>query len=206
MILINEWLPNPKGSDAQGEWVELVNTGDVPVNLQNWQLVANKKSATLGGVLAPRGYAVLTRSETKLVLGNQNGEVRLYAPGGRPVDQAMFRGSAPEGQSFSRFGAHFRFSEPTPGQTNQPVTAMTQASYPLGQVVRPGSLGYALDKSPQVVRSTDSFWDIMLLALGVALALALAVRFLFKQYDQIYILFFPRDHTTGSGLGTDPLG
>ncbi|MBI5220457.1 MAG: lamin tail domain-containing protein [Candidatus Liptonbacteria bacterium] len=190
MILINEWLPNPKGNDARGEWVELVNTGDAPVNLQNWQLAVNKKSVALDGVIAPHGYALLARSETKLTLGNQGGAVSLYAAGGQLADQAAFLGAASEGRSFSRFGNHFRFSEPTPGRANQLAAVLTQDTYP----------------SSLVVRSAGSFWDIMLLALGVALALAGASLFLFKQYDQIYNLFFPRDSKTGSGLGANPLG
>ena len=27
MIFINEWLPNPVGSDTQNEWIELWNSG-----------------------------------------------------------------------------------------------------------------------------------------------------------------------------------
>lgn len=36
MTLINEWLPNPAGNDASGEWVELFNNGNAPVNLAGW--------------------------------------------------------------------------------------------------------------------------------------------------------------------------
>ena len=36
---INEVLPNPVGSDAAGEWVEIVNRGPLAVDLEGWTLV-----------------------------------------------------------------------------------------------------------------------------------------------------------------------
>ena len=40
MVSISEWLPNPKGKDADGEWFELVNTGDTDINLSGWRIAA----------------------------------------------------------------------------------------------------------------------------------------------------------------------
>ncbi|MFN7088246.1 MAG: lamin tail domain-containing protein, partial [Candidatus Paceibacteria bacterium] len=38
VLVVNEFMPNPKGNDAEGEWIELKNTGADRINLLNWQL------------------------------------------------------------------------------------------------------------------------------------------------------------------------
>ncbi|MEA3463903.1 MAG: lamin tail domain-containing protein, partial [Patescibacteria group bacterium] len=37
-IIINEFLPNPEGADAEGEFIELYNQGGAQVNLINWKV------------------------------------------------------------------------------------------------------------------------------------------------------------------------
>ena len=39
MVFINEWLPNPNGADAKGEFIELWNSGNAPINLSGWSVV-----------------------------------------------------------------------------------------------------------------------------------------------------------------------
>ena len=47
---LNEALPDPDGSDTaawpNGEWMEIYNSGNVPVNVLNWKLI-NSASKTL---------------------------------------------------------------------------------------------------------------------------------------------------------------
>mgnify|MGYP001577829346 CR=1 FL=1 len=38
MLRINEWLPNPEGADADGEWIELLNGGPEAVHTRGWSL------------------------------------------------------------------------------------------------------------------------------------------------------------------------
>lgn len=121
MILINEWLPNPPGSDADGEWVELWNNGNEAVALGGWRIetqngqkfVLKKREIGVGEYLA------LYRSDTKLSLRNQNGGLSLYDAGGLLVHKASYVGSAPEGKSINRLGSRFLWSEPTPGIENR---------------------------------------------------------------------------------------
>src|SRR3989338_6477825 len=49
MVQISEWLPNPAGADAEGEWIELWNSGQESVPLQGWRLTdAAGRSFRLG--------------------------------------------------------------------------------------------------------------------------------------------------------------
>ncbi len=141
MLYINEWLPNPVGNDASGEFIELYNSGAGVVSLGGYALGDGaKKTFSLAGYnIPPGGYLVLKHAQDKLSLKNTDGEVLLYGPDGRAVDRANFAGAAPEGKSFSRvdYGtapiAHFAFEYPTPSVANKTVDTTVHAnSYPLG--------------------------------------------------------------------------
>jgi len=155
MILINEWLPNPVGNDASGEFVELFNSGSAPVNVGGWTLEASaKKPKKISGAIPANGYLVFYRKQTKLVLKNSDEAIALYDAAGRLVDQSSFAGSAPEGKSFSRIAVlitpssagggsasggsstsergrsliqNFAWGDPTPGVANR-VTANTEVT------------------------------------------------------------------------------
>ncbi len=182
MVLISEWLPNPVGSDASGEWVELWNGGGNIVDLSGWLVATNGgNKANLSGEIGPGGYLVLYRTKTKLVLRNSDEGLFLYDAGGKLVDQSSFQGSAQEGKSFSRLinGDSFTWSEPTPGAQNKISLDMSVAKsdYPTGVPLnRPlGAQG------------------IILLALGVAVVFAAIVLFVIKRNENLSKLFFGRN-------------
>lgn len=121
MLYINEWLPNPAGSDAEGEWIELYNGGQDAVSLSGWTIAAKggKKFFLSNKTIDAGGYLLLPRPETKLTLHNEDGELALFDNKGNLADNASFLGSAPEGKSYSRSGEDvFVFAEPTPGRVN----------------------------------------------------------------------------------------
>lgn len=82
-IYISEILPNPKGEDAKGEWVELYNGSSTEVNLGNWVLDDNEKGSkpfTIPDtyVIKQKSYLVIERPETKISLDNRADTVRLF--------------------------------------------------------------------------------------------------------------------------------
>ena len=139
VVFVNEWLPNPAGPDAPGEFAELLNGGPSAVDLAGWRIVTEKgKTFALGGrSVPPRGFLLLTRRTTGLTLRNSDGGLLLYAPDGALEDRAAFQGSAPEGKSFSRANydsgpeAHFVWASPTPGAPNAlPAAPVVETSVP----------------------------------------------------------------------------
>lgn len=175
MVFISEWVPNPEGKDADGEWVELVNEGGSAVVLDGWEIGTSGDKFSLGGKhLAPEEYLVINRSESKLVLRNRDETLTLYQ-GGRIVDQSSFAGSAPEGKAFARSGNSFRFVEPTPGKKNSaPEASIFDATYPEG-ISLVGAAGTA---------------EMLLLALGAGVLLASLTLFLCKRHESVSKLFF----------------
>ncbi len=186
MIFLNEWLPNPVGPDAAGEFAELYNSGSSAVGLDGWVLKTEngKKFSLAGRSIAARGYLVLKKNITKLALRNTDGGLFLYNSAGALVDGGSFLGSALEGQSFSRvdYGTgpaqHFAFTSSTPGAANG-VASITVAdrAYPAGV-----PLNHQLE--------SFGFFGIMM---GTALLLLGLIIYVIKTNEDLSELFFRRD-------------
>lgn len=192
MVFINEWLPNPEGEDTPNEWVEILNTGNLPVDLSGWRLTADgKKFFTLNGAIGPGTHIVLPRSETKITLKNTDGRLALYDAGGHLADQASFLGSAPEGESANRAPSSDTafFGKPTPGAANTTLGSNALAydnQYPAGIPLNP-------------LRAAGPQFTGYLL--GTALALAAAIMFILKSHEDLSHIFFERDQSPGRGHG-----
>lgn len=186
MVFINEWLPNPVGKDASGEFVEVFNGGSNSVDLSGWYLKANSKTKfVLRGEIGSGDFLVFKKPQLKISLGNTDGEIFLYDASGNLADQARFYGSAPEGKGFSRMSSgQFVFSEPTPGATNKFLekTALINNSYPYGVPLN---------------KPLGAF-DLIWLALGVAAVLTGLIIFVIKSNENLSKLFFRRDEEVWS--------
>jgi hypothetical protein len=187
-VLINEWLANPVGPDAEGEWLELFNGGASAVNLSGWRLEnGSGKGMKLGDfAIKPGEYLVLHRKDTKLALRNRNEALSLYNARGELADRAEFLGSAPEGKSISRAEGGFLVTEPTPGAANVSAGA--------GIAADPNPVGMPLNRQLASL-------DIIGLSLGLGVILSAAALFATKNHDYLSELFFGRNEKTGGETG-----
>lgn len=166
MIFINEWLPNPKGNDTEGEWVELFNSGP-NTNLSGWKLKTGKQSFTFGNVVLKEGnYLLLPRSLTRLSLRNTDETLLLLDARGVTRSTSEFYSAALEGKSFSLNGERYSFGEPTPGAENKFTSLFYEQTPAAGTVLAASAL-------PSLAGA----------ALGTALALSVAIVFLIKRYE-----------------------
>lgn len=187
MVYINEWLPNPVGPDAAGEYIELWNSGKEAVNLAGWKLITKgeKKFSFSERQIGAEEYLVLKRSDSKLVLKNKDEGLFLYDQSGRLADKSAFLGSAPAGKSFSRIsydggrGASFVWSDPTPGAANEIAAQanILKNIYPLNARLNQ-NIDYA------------GFWGLLL---GTAIILTAAIVFIMKRNESLSQFFFGRD-------------
>jgi Lamin Tail Domain len=187
MIFINEWLPNPVGTDSKGEFIELYNTSNTSVNLDGWIIkTTGKKVFSLGGYsIAARGYLLLQRAETKISLKNTGETVSLYDANGKLADQSSFLGQAQEGKSLSRINyttdpsEHFAWSDPTPGTANKISlnNSLAANSYPFNTPLNRTSLA-------------ASGGAIIGLALGLGVILGVLVVYCTKRDEKIEKLLF----------------
>jgi hypothetical protein len=123
-IEISEILPNPKGNDKEGEFIELASTLTTPVRLCGWTLGDDGKGRTpkgLDGFTIDAGaFLVLPYDETKITLNNEGDHVRLGNAVRNPYDDISYA-TAEEGWSYARTttGMFAWTPSPTPGEENK---------------------------------------------------------------------------------------
>lgn len=196
MVYINEWFPNPAGPDADKEFIELFNSGSVAAELRGWRIETEKgKAFSLSAkTIAPRGYLLLWKRETKLSLRNSDGGLILFRSDGSAADRGAFYGAAPEGKSLSRTdlitsggesaaaaSLHFAFTEPSPGFANRaPKESLTIEHYPRGAPLN----GTRLD--------IGGFFAIMV---GGAALIASLILYVIKTNEDLSDIFFGGDES-----------
>lgn len=121
-VVLNEFLPNPKGDDwanmPAGEWVELYNTGDEPVDVTGWFIrddlddsdhrimIDTAHTGKASQIIGAKKWLVVYLN--KALLNNSGGDsVRLFDSGGTLIDSYTYT-----------LPADFCKLEPTPGETN----------------------------------------------------------------------------------------
>ncbi len=125
-VTINEILPNPSGSDATGEFIELYNDEPLPVNVCGWSLDDGEGGSAphtfaSDTFIPARGYRTFFINETGLTLNNDKDAVRLFSPEGRETGNIPYVQS-PEGRGYSRFFEAgqdvWKWTTPSPDQGN----------------------------------------------------------------------------------------
>ena len=189
-LLISEWLPNPLGDDAKGEWIELWNSGSEPVNLSEYSLaVSSGKTFSLKGVILGGERKVFSRAETKLTLKN-SGEIVTLKKLGQIVDESRLLAPAPEGKSWSRdVSGIFSLSEPTPDYMNA-----ASLSVSVKDTHSPGDIIVA----PLGPR------DIVPASFAVGLLLMLFMRYLLRHDPSFSYLFQKGDNSSRGESGAFP--
>ncbi len=123
-IIITEIFPNPQGSD-DGEFIELLNTGDKSVDLDGWKVgdtssrlftISSKDfSSTL---ITAQGYFVIEKKISGISLNNTGDAAKLYQPDGTLVVSIEY-GDCQEGKSYSYVDGKWGWSDDiTPGYPN----------------------------------------------------------------------------------------
>ncbi len=103
-LLIVRLLPNPPGSDLQGEEATVRNVSNQAVNMNGWTLrdFAGKTwDLSSLGTLQPGAEATITRNGQPMALNNDGDTVELRNPNGQVVDTVTY-GSVEGGEEVTR--------------------------------------------------------------------------------------------------------
>ncbi len=120
-LKISEFIPSPKGSDEENEWIELYNDSESKIDISNWKLKSGDKSFTISEqtFILPSEFLVLSVKTTGLTLKNSGGSLELYYPNGEIAQKIDYK-ETKEGWSISKIGEEYLWTEnPTPGLPNQ---------------------------------------------------------------------------------------
>lgn len=121
LIRLNELLPNPEGSDTDGEFIELTNLGSNAAEMSGWSVRNGKgKQYSLpAGTLAKGGKLTIPYADSKIALTNSGMTLELVGPDGNIKDSITYPDEVVEGQSYAKSGGSWLWStSPTPGFGN----------------------------------------------------------------------------------------
>lgn len=134
-VRISEIMPAPAAVDWNGdgkagpndEWIELYNASNKAVDITGWSLdlgpKATAKPYRFGRrtVLQPGRFLVIYQHQSKLMMDDKAGQVRLIDAGGKVVDSVKYT-DAQHDRSFSRVSEDVWSTDlqPSPGQANVP--------------------------------------------------------------------------------------
>jgi len=122
-ICLNEILPNPKGDEVAGEYIEIFNSGDTDIAINSWTL--KDKSSTKyifpdDTKIEAGKYLVIYRADFKFSMNNSGAEtVFLLDKDDKLVSSVSYNG-AKENVSYNFDGAFWHWSRYlTPGKVNK---------------------------------------------------------------------------------------
>lgn len=123
-LLVTEFLPNPQGSDTNGEWIEIYNGGGLS-NISGY-IIADKIGSPKeykipkGTTIGPEKYLVFYSSKTPISLNNDGDAIEIKDPTGKIIDSSGTScGKGNEGESYAYNGSKWEWtSNPTPGSRN----------------------------------------------------------------------------------------
>lgn len=103
-LRLSEIVADPEGSDSEGEFVEIYNTGTSSASLEGWSIRdASGRTLILTGEIAAGAYIAFLSKHTNLPSLNNDGDViELLDPSGTRRDGIEYT-DAPEGFSLSFF-------------------------------------------------------------------------------------------------------
>ncbi|MFC1651839.1 lamin tail domain-containing protein [Patescibacteria group bacterium] len=123
-VRLNELLPNPEGTDSEGEFIELYNYGNQTVNLFGYQLDdeeggSNPYHFPEETTIEPEGFLVVYRTESKITLNNTQDQARILDLDNEVVEEIDYEGGK-EGWSYSYSDENWDWTDLiTPGETNE---------------------------------------------------------------------------------------
>ena len=125
VITVNVYAESIIISEFNNEWIELYNQSDQIANLSNWQLDDQEQGSSTpfvfppNSLIAPHQFLVLTQQITKLVLNNNNDQVRLIYPDGSVATEISYYTEEKQGLSIAFNGSDYFWTKtPTPGSVN----------------------------------------------------------------------------------------
>ena len=115
-VILSELLPNPLGTDNEGEWVELYNPLASPVNLSYFLL--EDYLIPYGTVIPAKSWLVFYRPQTGIALNNTGDSVKLFFPDGLLADETNFS-EGEEGWTWAWFNNLWQWTtKATPAKAN----------------------------------------------------------------------------------------
>ncbi len=123
LIIFNEVLPNPQGTDKNNEWVEFKNLDSEEIDLSGWIIEngSGKRLTIKRAISSSDKLLVVSVENTSLSVRNNNEQLLLLDPNEEIVDRVVINGYAKSGLSYNRTSqGTWKWSRfLTPGEKNR---------------------------------------------------------------------------------------
>lgn len=95
LLHIHSLLPNPEGSDAEGEYIILYNTDEQDLDIKGWKVSDETSSYVFleSEKIVSGGFYTLTRIDSNIALNNFNETIRLFDPDEIEIDSFSYESS-----------------------------------------------------------------------------------------------------------------
>ena len=158
-IVINEFMPDPEGTDTNNEWIELKNTSSQAINIQGYKLDdvegGSSPYAFPSTSFQPNEIKAFYSNVTKITLNNDTDRVRLFNAEGATIDEILYE--KPEsGKSFAQ-NSNNQWSattSSTPNAENQ-FPENTQPSFTCTKISQNGTVSSSLPSTDTNQNSPD---------------------------------------------------
>jgi len=127
-IVINELLPDPEGTDQEGEFIELFNNSDTTTDLSSFQIKDKTASSfTINPGTTMPGYSYLAFYTGSKFLLNNSGDTVFLIRNNETLEEINYTGPVPKNQSYNRTSSGWQWSTTTTPGTKNIIT--TDATY-----------------------------------------------------------------------------
>jgi hypothetical protein len=120
-IILNELIPNPTGSDEDGEFVEIYNGSNKKEDLKDW-IIKDKSGGEykFSSIEIDTGkFLAVYYKDSGISLNNSDEEIKLYDPNGKLISSVSY-GDTKEGYAYGFDGAKWKWTSfITPNAENQ---------------------------------------------------------------------------------------
>lgn len=167
LLTINEVLPNPDGSDEEGEWVEIVSHATEPIDINGWSLDdgdggSSSFTCVVQTIIKPNQLYVITRPVSNVAFNNTSDSVRLFAPDTSLVESISYTGAV-EGESYAYFDDGWQWTNHlTQGEINMRRKDVRAVDQPVDQPITQNLLTPSEPEIIQISIDSDIITDLPL--------------------------------------------
>lgn len=124
-ISITEILPNPSGSNSEGEYIKVFNSGAKEINLRNWSLDdeeggSHPYAIDYDLIIKPSSALLFYSADTKILLNNDGDCARLFDPDKKIISSVSYSGKTFENIPYTFENGTWKWKTSTSEVTKNP--------------------------------------------------------------------------------------
>ncbi|MBP6855616.1 MAG: lamin tail domain-containing protein [Candidatus Pacebacteria bacterium] len=190
-VIISEVLPNPLGTDAKNEWIELYNEGARAISLSGWSIKDKSGKSSVfqeGDIIESKSFLVIKGGDMRISLNNDGDALFLYDDQNNICDVFEYTQKVGDNISVIKESGSVVFSTTaTPGFKNV-ITIPVKKTKTAQKINLTKETSYTSSTMPAQIINTASTSDTSIITSALVLGAvgALIWFFLRKKINVVY--------------------